>query len=662
MRARSVSTSAYGVWLHQVHFQSGRAVPSALQGENSLIEERKRKAGLEALLQKAVLGQELAAEAGSRSLMRYPEGEAVSLDESHINFTVDGKATPLIPLLLADVMYEPVRKRYAFSSKESASHVVLVAPRPCANLADNPAACSKVWLLCVGTCKPEELSNLLLQFSRRGALRWDVKQCYSISRKCLGSGGQGAVFTGAARSPASAAGQLMKEDRRLLDMDGIHRLDMVAVKVWNYEANNLNALRSEIRFLQKMCGHPNVSTLLGVFCEAGTEAHQKPQWVTITELCAGGDLFDLVADGVIQQENVMQVMVGIFSALIHLHCNRIVHRDVKAENVVLHGERAVLVDFGIACKLDDLESMKKRVGSPGYVAPEIIQGKRYNEKVDIFAAGIIIYFMLRGKLPFSAETHDAMLEKTAKCEVSYDSEAFRDICPELKQMMKMTISRDVNRPSAWLCFEALFAMASREVRTSEAFQISRSALVHLGIIRESLLQASQDAENLTEDASATEDSDPASISSLAMVEETCSLRDTQGRRPARTDNSMRTRSSSGSVWQLIQEIPAAAVRGFRKISSSGSFTAVRQMCNVAGDLPKVALSFVTPTHSEDVSVASFADVTDRADTLLQLPEHDSLTLSIPSVAVPTPPAAARQMPVPKHRQRYSRLVPPEVVP
>eukprot|EP00439_Symbiodinium_sp_Y106_P019201 s5470_g2.t1 len=168
-----------------------------------------------------------------------------------------------------------------------------------------------------------------------------------------------------------------------------------------------------------MGGHPNISTLLGVFCELGEDSAQRPQWVMVMELCPGGDLFDLVSDGVIPQENVLQIMVGVFSALTYAHAHNVVHRDVKAENVVLHGERAVLIDFGIACCIDDTEEMRRRVGSPGYVAPEIIRGKRYNELVDTFAAGVIVYFLLCGRLPFAAEQQDAILEKTVKM-----SEAF----------------------------------------------------------------------------------------------------------------------------------------------------------------------------------------------------------------------------------------------
>ena len=81
----------------------------------------------------------------------------------------------------------------------------------------------------------------------------------------------------------------------------------------------------------------------------------------------------------------------------------IVHRDVKAENIVLseHGA-AVLSDFGIAARLTDQEAMGQRCGSPGYAAPELLTPKeRYCEKVDVFAVGVVLYFLLSCMLPFS---------------------------------------------------------------------------------------------------------------------------------------------------------------------------------------------------------------------------------------------------------------------
>eukprot|EP00434_Breviolum_minutum_P036855 symbB.v1.2.032670.t1/scaffold3952.1/size47578/2 len=661
-----------GVWLHKLHLE-GDSTPLPFRGNAAQLteSEQSRRASLRGLLQKAVLGQELSAEAGKGSLARYPEGEALFLNETHINYIIEGNSIPIIPLLLADVVCEPVRKRVAFGRTEYATHVVLVAPRPHTELTDHPEDCSQVWLLCIGRCSDPELTHLLFNLSRRGALRWDVKQSYSITRKVCGIGGQGAVFSGTARTHTRDVQLIMKEETPLLDVRKIHRLDEVAVKVWN--SSNTSALRSEISFLQMMCGHPNVSTLLGVFCELGDESMaQRTQWVTVVELCPGGDLFDLA----IQQENAMQIMVGLFSALIYLHASKIAHRDVKAENVVLHGERAVLIDFGIACRVDDEVGMKKRVGSPGYVAPEIITHRPYNEKVDVFAAGVILYFMLRGKLPFSANTQEETLEKTVKCDVSYSAKPFAEVSPGIIDVMKMTINRDVHsRPSAFECFYKIYSIASPEVRSSEAFQIAKMGLVRLGdldkkgrgesqsrassmTLHPDRLGTSGSRTSRTSHTSRTSRTSSPHSSAMTEQPELESLGEFQrsGGRDDSVGPAPRTRSTSGSVWQLIQgiqELPSAAMRRFRQLSGSTSFTPVRQMCNVV-DLPKVAIGMMTPENS--VEFSSIAE--DRSDTVTLPSATASAPVSSAAMPVP-PPQSARQMPVWAHGRRPNPPLAPE---
>jgi len=504
----------------------------------------------------------------------------------------------------------------AFCRSDPASHVVLIAPRCGAELTQDPEGCQQVWLLCIGKCSEAELNGLLFNLSRRGSLRWDVKQCYSINRRCRGVGGQGAVFTGTSRTKVAdfQDSRILRELRGQLTLPGLHDLDEAAVKVWGN--GSLAAFHSEAGHLQKMGGHPNISTLLGVFCELGEDSAQRPQWVMVMELCPGGDLFDLVSDGVIPQENVLQIMVGVFSALTYAHAHNVVHRDVKAENVVLHGERAVLIDFGIACCIDDTEEMRRRVGSPGYVAPEIIRGKRYNELVDTFAAGVIVYFLLCGRLPFAAEQQDAILEKTVKCEVNYSSEALCRVTPPLLNLLRQMLNPHASsRPSARSCFDNVNAIASRAVRMSEAFTIAKKALASLDDAGTAGLADSPSRPHARSTSSAYSASqDPQETSLLRS----CSLASFE--RPERQTSGQSgpapSRSGSTSVWQLLQELPSAARRSIQRISNSGSFTAMRQICNVAGDLPKVALAKLTSSReSVCMSVRSNSADSERVNTM-----------------------------------------------
>ncbi|CAL1159098.1 unnamed protein product [Cladocopium goreaui] len=106
--------------------------------------------------------------------------------------------------------------------------------------------------------------------------------------------------------------------------------------------------------------------------------------------------------------------------------------------------------------------------------------------------------MLRGKLPFSAETQDATLERTVKCDVSYSAKPFAEVSQGVIDLMKATINRHVDaRPSAFECFYKVYSMASPEVRTElenrRARRLSNLALARLALLRTELVRTERKA-------------------------------------------------------------------------------------------------------------------------------------------------------------------------
>eukprot|EP00913_Durusdinium_trenchii_P023127 g21709.t1 len=203
----------------------------------------------------------------------------------------------------------------------------------------------------------------------------------------------------------------------------------------------------EVYALQAAAGHPNICSLLGLYCE-GPRRKTAVIWLLALEHCTGGDLFDLIRDNYISQLQVMDILFGLFSALAHVHSLQLVHRDIKAENVVLKKHHAVLIEAWLRGKhisegtWTTIEMMRP-VGSPGYAAPEVIAlvPERYNEKVDVFATGVLCYFMLFRTLPFWADTQEDILNKTRACEVHYPDEESRPVRPELIGLMDHLIQK-----------------------------------------------------------------------------------------------------------------------------------------------------------------------------------------------------------------------------
>ncbi|CDW56874.1 DUF3543 and Mod r and Pkinase and DUF1712 and DCX domain containing protein [Trichuris trichiura] len=134
----------------------------------------------------------------------------------------------------------------------------------------------------------------------------------------------------------------------------------------------------------------------------------KDLHLLVLEFVPGGDLFDaLVAARTFPEATAAHMMQNLMSALAHLHSMDIVHRDVKPENLLIYetgdGWKYIkLADFGLATELND--PLFDICGTPTYVAPEMLAEGGYGLKVDVWAAGVILYIMLCGYPPFVSET------------------------------------------------------------------------------------------------------------------------------------------------------------------------------------------------------------------------------------------------------------------
>jgi serine/threonine protein kinase len=137
-----------------------------------------------------------------------------------------------------------------------------------------------------------------------------------------------------------------------------------------------------------------------------------------------------------------------------MHSKGMMHRDIKPENLILKDNQndwdIKIADFGLATAINCGELIFKRCGTPGYVAPEILADEKYDEKVDIFSAGVILYILLTGGSPFHADSYNQILWKNKTCEINFNfsefGQKFSD--PAVDLMKKMLAKNPKERISA----------------------------------------------------------------------------------------------------------------------------------------------------------------------------------------------------------------------
>lgn len=179
----------------------------------------------------------------------------------------------------------------------------------------------------------------------------------------------------------------------------------VAIKIIDktcLDEENLAKTFREISIL-KVLHHPHITRLYEVM-------ESRNKIYLVTEHAARGEIFDhLVAHGRMKEEEASRIFSQIISAVDYCHSKGIVHRDLKAENVLLDNEMNVkLADFGFSNTFSEGTPLRTWCGSPPYAAPEVFQGVEYDgPKSDIWSLGVVLYVLVCGALPFDGATlHD----------------------------------------------------------------------------------------------------------------------------------------------------------------------------------------------------------------------------------------------------------------
>jgi len=211
----------------------------------------------------------------------------------------------------------------------------------------------------------------------------DISQAYQIfPDEVLGSGQFGIVYGGVHRTTGHVVAIKIIEKKR-------------------FPTKQEAALKNEVQILQNL-HHPGVVNLERMF--------ETPERIFVVMEKLKGDMLEMILSselGRLSERITRFLVMQILVALKHLHSKNIVHCDLKPENVLLSSDsdfpQVKLCDFGFARIIGEKSFRKSVVGTPAYLAPEVLRNKGYNRSLDMWSTGVIIYVSLSGTFPFNED-------------------------------------------------------------------------------------------------------------------------------------------------------------------------------------------------------------------------------------------------------------------
>ena len=153
----------------------------------------------------------------------------------------------------------------------------------------------------------------------------------------------------------------------------------------------------------------------------------------------GGDLKAEISAG-IAPHTALEIILELADALYLVHSKGIIHGDIKPANIVFRSDDCpVLIDFGISKKIEISASQSRKaekiLASPGYASPEIMQGKKFNQKVDIYSLGVVLYEMLVGEKPYKGATPAEIVANSMRQPIPLLPDSLKALQPLINHML-----------------------------------------------------------------------------------------------------------------------------------------------------------------------------------------------------------------------------------
>src|ERR1700728_4748647 len=177
--------------------------------------------------------------------------------------------------------------------------------------------------------------------------------------------------------------------------------------------------------------HPGVMRVL--------DGEKRSRVYMVMEWCDGRVLREILSEGKMSQDRAIRIAIEVLEALEYIHENGVVHRDLKPENIMVDADDNIkLIDFGIAgsegSRRLTFAKLSNVMGTPDYISPEQVKGKRGDGRADLYAVGVMLYEMLTGKMPFEGPNQLAIMNERLLNNPVPPREVDPTITPELQEI------------------------------------------------------------------------------------------------------------------------------------------------------------------------------------------------------------------------------------
>ncbi|KAI4300602.1 hypothetical protein L6164_033959 [Bauhinia variegata] len=247
-----------------------------------------------------------------------------------------------------------------------------------------------------------------------------IKEYYTLGRK-LGNGQFGTTFLCVEKNTGKEYACKSIAKRKLLTEDDVEDV------------------RREIQIMHHLSGNQDMISIKGAY-EDAVAVH------LVMELCAGGELFDRIVErGHYTERKAAKLARTIVSVIETCHSLGVMHRDLKPENFLFVNEQEdsplKVIDFGLSVFFKPGEIFNDVVGSPYYVAPEVLR-KRYGQEADVWSAGVMIYILLCGAPPFWGESEEEIFHEVLHGDIDFSSDPWPNISEAAKDLVRKMLVRD----------------------------------------------------------------------------------------------------------------------------------------------------------------------------------------------------------------------------